>query len=283
MPWKNYMINNTLEIPIIHSFFEEHVYKGYYFPGEKHDFWECVFVLKGEIYATGDGQVYCLTEDDIIFHKPLEFHKLSATNTEADILIFTFTSEKNFMDYFKNKVFHLLAEQKNIILELLAFARTQNQNFNFNDYPKEFRYLEKNKDDAVYMQTVTAYIKLLLFSLCGKSVEVSAENNQDALILKTAVNYMNANITKNISTKEVAMHVNVSLATLKRIFDKYAGISIHQYFLKLKINYASELLKNGASVSETALKLNFCSQAYFSKAFLRETGKHPSSLKKGDV
>ena len=269
MPWKDYIINNTLDITAIHSFFEEHFDKGYDFQGEKHDFWELVYIIKGEMFAAGDGQVYRLSADDIIFHKPLEFHKLSATNTDADILVFTFSSESTFMDFFKNKVFHLLPEQKNIIYELINFAREKNQNVDFDEITREFRYIEKNKDNNIYMQIVTSYIKLLFFSLYDKSIKVTADDNFDAFILKTAVNYMNNNINKNISTKEIAKHSNVSLASLKRIFDKYAGISIHQYFLKLKMNAATELLKSGASVSETALKLNFCSQAYFSKAFFR--------------
>ncbi len=281
MPWRNYVINNTLDINVIHSFFEEHVLKGYDFQGEKHDFWECVYVIKGEIYATGDGQVYSLSDDDIIFHKPLEFHKLSAANTDADIFVFTFSSESTFMDFFKNKVFHLMPGQKNTIYELINFAREKNQNVNFDEITREFRYIEKNKDNNIYMQIVTSYIKLLFFSLFDKSIKVTADDNFEANILKTVVDYMNNNINKNISTKEIARYANVSLATLKRIFNKYVGISIHQYFLKLKINSATELLKSGASVNETALKLNFCSQAYFSKAFFRETGKHPSSVKKG--
>ncbi len=281
MPWRDYVINNTLEITAIHSFFEEHFDKGYDFQGEKHDFWEFVYVIKGEIYATGDGQVYSLSDDDIIFHKPLEFHKLSAANADADILIFTFSSESTFMDFFKNKVFHLMPGQKNTIYELINLAREKNQNLSFDESPKEFRYIEKNKGNNIYLQIVITYIKLLFFSLYDKSIKVTADDNFDAFILKTAVNYMNNNINKNLSTKEIAKYSNVSLATLKRIFDKYAGISIHQYFLTLKINSAIELLKSGASVSETALKLNFCSQAYFSKAFFRETGKHPSSFKKG--
>ena len=64
------------------------------------------------------------------------------------------------------------------------------------------------------------------------------------------------------------------------IFDKYAGISVHKYLLKLKINVAKKLLQDGGQVSVVAENLGFASQSYFSKAFKRETGFTPSDFAK---
>ncbi|MBE7059713.1 MAG: helix-turn-helix domain-containing protein [Ruminococcaceae bacterium] len=279
MPWREYNIDNQIEIVRLHSLFEEVLSVGYDFPGEKHDFWECVYVVSGSVRASGDGQVYNVSAGEIIFHKPLEFHKLTAENG-AGIFIFTFTPEGTLIDYFKNKIFRLLPEQHSIIQELIRFAQTRNKDTDLKKIQREFRYIEKFKDDKVYLQIIAAYIKLLLLSLYDNSRAVLAfDNHPDALVYKNAVSYMNNNIRTSITTAEIASYCSVSLATLKRIFDKYAGISIHQYFLKLKINAASELLKSGITVTETASQLGFSSQAYFSKAFLRETGKNPSSFK----
>ena len=44
------------------------------------------------------------------------------------------------------------------------------------------------------------------------------------------------------------------------------------------MNLATEFLKNGLCVSETAEKLGFSSQAYFSVAYKRETGMNPSEI-----
>ena len=70
------------------------------------------------------------------------------------------------------------------------------------------------------------------------------------------------------------------VSTLERIFDKYAGISVHKYLLKLKINVAKKLLQDGGQVSVVAENLGFASQSYFSKAFKRETGFTPSDFAK---
>ena len=47
--------------------------------------------------------------------------------------------------------------------------------------------------------------------------------------------------------------------------------------MKLKMQAATELLKNGNSVTETAEKLGFSSQAYFSLSYKRETAENPSA------
>ena len=80
------------------------------------------------------------------------------------------------------------------------------------------------------------------------------------------------------ATEEISKQVCISQAGLKRIFKKYSGFGIHKYFLKLKLKLAAEMLVSGVSVTDTAEKLSFSSQGYFTKAFHREIGVLPSSL-----
>ena len=49
---------------------------GYFYNGESHDFWEAVFILKGKAGITAGETVYTLTEGQMIFHPPGEFHRL---------------------------------------------------------------------------------------------------------------------------------------------------------------------------------------------------------------
>lgn len=90
---------------------------------------------------------------------------------------------------------------------------------------------------------------------------------------------MKSNLSAQINSEEIAKHTNTSLSTLKRIFAKYVGIPIHKYFLTLKIQKATELIKSGKSVTETADWLGFCSQAHFTKMYKKITEKNPSEIK----
>ena len=51
--------------------------KGFYFSGEMHNFWELVYVVSGRVMATSEEKVFSLSEGQLIFHKPMEFHQKS--------------------------------------------------------------------------------------------------------------------------------------------------------------------------------------------------------------
>ena len=72
---------------------------GYVYGGEMHDFWECVFVLKGRAAITAGESVYQLGEGQMIFHPPMEFHRIcNAGDEPIHFLIVSFTAEGFPMD-----------------------------------------------------------------------------------------------------------------------------------------------------------------------------------------
>jgi quercetin dioxygenase-like cupin family protein len=48
----------------------------YIYEGEAHDFWEFVYVDKGELENMADDKGFKLKQGEMIFHKPNEFHNL---------------------------------------------------------------------------------------------------------------------------------------------------------------------------------------------------------------
>ena len=51
--------------------------KNFVFTGEKHDFWEMVYIDKGEMICTADDKRFVLKSGEMTFHNPNEFHNLS--------------------------------------------------------------------------------------------------------------------------------------------------------------------------------------------------------------
>lgn len=278
MEWESYKIKKQIEITEIFTLFEYRFDSGYSFPGEMHDFWECLYVMNGCAIVSGDERVYNLNAGDIIFHKPLEFHKLNVESDEsAEILLFTFSAVGELTEFIKEKVFKLSVSQKNIMSDFIKYLRKNKGDTKVKR--KEDLYLPPLKSNPLYSQWVSVYIEQIILSLADNGVESSISTAADAVTFNKAVNYMNAMIYEQITVNEIAHHCNVSIAGLKRIFSKYAGMGIHKYFLKLKIKLAVELLECGNTVSSVAMMLGFSSQAYFSKAFKRETGMNASTVK----
>ena len=280
MIWLSYDVSNPLVIDKFYSFFEVHYDEGYHFHGETHNFWECVYVQDGSICVSGDERVYQLEKGTIIFHKPMELHKLWAnTASGATLLIFSFSLEGPLAPALKDKVFLLSDDQKGIISSMLDYVHRK---IRLCEIPADtspcLKYLLPFGQISAYSQMLTTYVYQLFLSLIGDGTISSEYTTPESLIFGKAVSYMNHQISSQISVSEIAHFCNTSESTLKRIFAKYSGISIHKYFVKLKIKTAAEFLKNGISVTETAEKLGFSSQAYFSAAFKREFGVSPSKL-----
>ena len=61
------------------------------FSGESHNFWEFVCVDKGEVGVSHGENYTILKKNDLIFHKPNEFHDVKATWGIAPNLVLTVT------------------------------------------------------------------------------------------------------------------------------------------------------------------------------------------------
>lgn len=304
MVWIAHPVTRQIQLSAFYSLFEVHYEKGYEFPGESHNFWECLYVADGEVCVSGDERVYNLTRGSIIFHKPLELHKFIVTGEKgADLFIFSFTAEGPLTAWLGEKVFALTDSQQKLLQDLYAFARQSVRNAacchaaessadrgmegpsgHSTEHPSGWnpdsyrRFLEPFGRLPAFSQTAASYLELLMLSLAEAGAVFSASSDPDAVLFSRAVNFLNSNIHRQPSVPEIARFYGVSESGLKRIFDKYAGISVHKYLLKLKIKAALQLLRGGETVSRTAEVLGFNSQSYFSRAFRRETGISPSQV-----
>lgn len=276
--WEPYPIKEQIHISDMYTFFQVHYDSDYAFFGETHNFWECLYVIKGKLCVSADERIYYLEAGEIIFHKPMELHKFTIESQEgADLLIFSYSAEGDLTALLKDKVFKLSDYQKMIIEILLTYMQEQAASFS-TDYIY-LHYLAPFRHIPNYSQMVVVHLYQLFLSLASDGCISMAATTPDALVFRKAINYLNSNLTGQPSVSETARFCNVSLAGLKRTFEKYAGIGVHQYLLKLKIKAAIDLLESGESVSSVAERTGFNNQSYFSKAFKRETGKRPSEYK----
>ena len=101
----------------IHYF--EHA-KDYVFEGEKHNFWELVYVDKGRLEALADNQGFELEQGQIAFHKPNEFHNLYANGISApNVVIVTFVCKSPAMTFFENKITYVTARQRELLARII--------------------------------------------------------------------------------------------------------------------------------------------------------------------
>lgn len=276
--WLAHPVEEQIRITDMYSLFKIHYDKDYTFAGEIHNFWECVYVLDGQVCVSADEKVYNMTSGEIIFHKPLELHKFIVNGKEgATLLIFSFSAEGPLTENMRDKVIRLSENQIGILCGLISYMEGKTASMQL---PKrEKQYLVPFGEIPHFAQMVTTYMYQLFLSINDEGAVASVSSAPDALTFRNAISFLNCNLHDQPSVAEIARFCAVSEASLKRIFDKYTGISVHKYLLRLKMKVATELLKDGETVNNVAERLGFRSQSYFSKAFKRECGISPSDVK----
>ena len=62
--------------------------------GERHDFWEMVYVDRGEVLCTAGKRQFALKSGELTFHKPNEFHAIRSYESSPNFFVFSFVNQK---------------------------------------------------------------------------------------------------------------------------------------------------------------------------------------------
>ena len=277
-------LNEDITIKQIYTIHYFEYYKDYHFSGEVHDFWEILYVDKGEVLVTGGDRRLNLQSGQLIFHKPGEFHSVSANGTIApNTIVISFDCSSPAMSYFENKLLYADDKEKDMIARIVAEARAVYKN-DLND--PLYRQLELKKEPPFGgCQLIKLYLELLLIGLIRKGN--FAERHQPSITIghkyssekmyKNIVNYIENNLTRPLNVPDICRSNMLSRSSLERIFRKYSGMSVIQYCRKEKIERAKLLIRQGTlNFTQISDLLCFNSLHYFSRAFKQITDMSPT-------
>ena len=242
--------------------------KGFYFPGESHDFWEGVYVHEGKVTATADEQVYVLRPGQFLLHKPMEFHRIwSDPDCAPRIVNISFQADGELLQNMHHRCFDLNPPQQELFWKVVnAFSQAKRQK-------KESSMTQQHR---LASNQVASLLEVFLISLTENHKYTAPSQSPNDERYRKIVQVMKANRNQNLSLAELADLCQMSVSNMKRIFRLYSDVGIAKYFLTLKIRYAMELLEIGTPASQVAEALNFSDIAYFYTVFKRETGMTPA-------
>ena len=138
---------------------------------------------------------------------------------------------------------------------------------------------------APKLQTaINSLENLLLGVIAGSQNRPYTESSSSGCAVKyrEIMKFLSDNVHARLSIEDVARACGMSASGAKQIFHRYTGQGIMRYFRDLKVKNAITLLNSGCSVKETALRLGFSDQNYFSTYFKRMTGKSPRAYITGN-
>ena len=269
------------ELYTIH-YFEYH--REYVFSGEQHDFWELLYVDKGEILASLNGEMTVINAGNAVLYRPGEFHALRANGVSApNTAVISFHSDAMSLYSMTGRLLSVTTSHKTIIGQIIAQARTC---FATDLDDPCYSRLEM-RDDAPYgaLQLIKLDIEKLLISLYRNiiatydSTEKHALNrqNEEHTIMLSAESYIDDNISRHLTPEMIATELHIGHSLLNKIFNKYTHRSITNYIRVRRVHVAKELIRqSNMNFTQIAEKTGFQSIHYFSRTFKQFEGMTPS-------
>ncbi len=257
--------------------------KDYVFEGEKHDFWELVYVDKGRLEVLAETQGYELQQGQAIFHKPNEFHNLYANGTIApNLVIVTFVCRSPAMSFFENRITFFTARQRDLLARIVEEGRRAFCG-PFGD-PYTLQMPRNAEAPFGSEQLITLYLETLLIDLIRESAPLtdrpkpssSIKTRSDNDLVNRIVRYMEEHLSDNLSFATICQYSAQSATNLKTIFKSVTGQGVMEYYRNLKIQYAKILLReSNGNITQIADDLGYTSVQYFSRHFKQATGMTP--------
>ena len=103
---------------------------------------------------------------------------------------------------------------------------------------------------------------------------------QQHTIVTAAKHFMDENIERRITLKDVLQYVGYSQSHFNEIFHKQMGVSPLVYFKQQKIKHACHLLvMTDLKINQICYKLGFDDSLYFSRMFKKHTGMSPRAYR----
>lgn len=243
---------------------------------ENHDFWQIKYIRSGDLGF-------------IVGNETLECHLGQLLIVPPDTKL-TFRFERGKPMHYSVVNFRCINADVLYKIALQPITLYGINQINFND----FIHTASNKNmTSTNIFAEYHYLSLTVFLLRICCINEDSENvfshtykpsstfNDNAYIAESVKKYLQNNIECDVSLDGLSQEIGVSKNTMMRKFRFATGLSIMQYFTKMKIERSIDLIcTTDLSIKSISERLNFQSPGYFSTVFKKQLGISPIDFSK---
>lgn len=282
---KPFFIPRCLEIDCLYTLYYFEFACGYIFPGEQHDFWEMVYIDRGEADIGAGDRVHRLRQGQVIFHQPGEFHSIWASAAQGtNIFVLTFESHSPAMDAFRGRLCTLTEGQRKLIAHMIregqrAFGPV------LDTRPGGLKLVEGAPQESAQL------VELALVQLLLELRTAQADAPRPAAVLLTDEAFgaaleeitalMRRQLDGSLRFEDVCRAAGLSASVLKERFKRCTGSTVMAYYQRLRLEESRRMLRQGRrNIGQVAAALGYSSQQAFTRQFKRVMGVSPMAYLK---
>ena len=286
MDYKKTRLKETCSVSCIITVHYFEYGKSYRFSGEAHNFWELIYVDRGEVNICSDSEWSTLRQGEIAFHKPDEFHNISANGKVApNLVIIAFCCESDAMSFFKDYRSFLNEREKNLLSVIVKEATDAFSspigNPDLKKMERRKAPLQEGCEQMIKISLEQLLIMLIRDRMPAKQQISNSSKTGGEDLSKRVIAFLEKNTDKNLKFSEICSEFKISATGLKTIFKNITGSGVMEYHRKLRIKKAKILIReSGLNFTQIADILGYESIHRFSRQFKKVTGMSPTEYSK---
>ncbi len=268
------------EIVTVHYF--EYT-KDFAFSGEMHDFWEMVYIDKGEAIITADAKDITLHTGQLYIHKPMEYHNIRCNGISApNSVIVSFICHDDILYSVSGKVIDCGERIKNYLAGIISEAQRAFSSPMDDFYTSCLQRRELQEfgcEQMIKLNLELMLIRLVRHNSTPAPVadrSLHRANNDDALMAQICA-YLENGIEKRLRFEDICKQFSLSSSAVKSLFRRKMGKGAMEYYNLCRINRAKLMIREqNLNFAQIAEKLGYTSQHYFSRQFRNISGMSPT-------
>ncbi|MEN6635891.1 MAG: AraC family transcriptional regulator [Clostridiaceae bacterium] len=233
-----------------------------------------VYIDQGEAEIGAGREVRQLYQGQLLFHKPNEFHSVWATYARgASIFVISLSCNSAAMRAFRDRQNTLLPSQRRLLS--LLIAEGQHVFGPMLDVSSQKRLTPLPMAPRGGVQMITLYLTQLLIDLLNAQQESASQTRLPRVkeedfseSFERTRELMSARLDGMLRFSHVCRGFGLSATVFKERFKRYTGVTVMDFYRRLRIEEAKRLLRAGEkNVTQIADELGYSSTAAFSRQF----------------
>ncbi len=251
------------------------------FPLHMHDYYELFCFVSGKASYMVEGNIYELRPGTVLIMRSMETHKLIVNGSER---------YERFTISFYPEALCARGFDKKLLAPFTRRALGEKNIYPASDF-EHCRLLDmilKMNEECSRVSPENTLYHNLCSMLCAvayafESYPTGREYSTERDFDRELLNYINDNITNEVSIEGICDYVHMSPTQLVRKFKELTGTTPHQYIISKRLILAQRHMAKGKSAAEAAAESGFGDYSCFYRLYKRKFGTSPVEGKQNIV
>lgn len=275
-----------LHITQLHSLYYFHLDPADRLEGERHDFWELVYVDEGCATIQSEQETYLLRQGELFLHAPNRYHQIHLSpDGHPNVLIFSFSLEKDCLSPIQNMPLETNRRERLIFSRLLEEGAAL-----YGPLLDCHRDLSRDRLSSARfgtLQMIVNYLELVLIELMRSRQEhtvqtvrqpIVTQEEGPKMLVEQLKNYMREHLCDNLTFADCCQYLNMSGTSLKALFRSQNEQGVMHCYQRMRAAEARRMLRSGKwNVTQVAAELGYSSCQAFSTQFRKLMGASPTA------